>query len=250
MPPLLELHRAIRLLLQAHHYAEELGRNPWDFAVERSCLREAGLTNNDIRWLVYVGFVEQGLDGSEASEFLPLPKSGGRSVLHKKSCFILTGEGYQFAQELNRQKREPEDERSAPHPLGAFADPVNRQKPEPKDQWDAFADSPNNGMGCLKAEYSLTPRWDSHRRVLLFDRQVVKRFKVPAPNQEIVLATFEEEAWPVRIDDPLPQHVNIVAKQRLHDTITSLNRNQQNRLLRFFGDGSGEAVCWEIRQEM
>ena len=56
---------------------------------------------------------------------------------------------------------------------------------------------------------------------------LVKRFKVPAPNQEMILAAFEEESWPVRIDDPLPVHPCLAAKRRLHETITSLNRHQR-----------------------
>ena len=39
------------LLQQAHDYAAELSRSHWDFAVEISALREAGLTNSDLRWL-------------------------------------------------------------------------------------------------------------------------------------------------------------------------------------------------------
>jgi hypothetical protein len=73
----------------------------------------------------------------------------------------------------------------------------------------------------------------------------VKQFKVPAPNQEIILAAFEEENWTARIDDPLVPHPAIDSKRRLHDTINSLNRNQKNPLLRFLGDGNGEGICWE-----
>ena len=49
----------------------------------------------------------------------------------------------------------------------------------------------------------------------------------------------------MRIDDPLPLKAAIDPKRRLHDTINSLNRNQRGRRLRFLGDGSGQAVCWE-----
>ena len=34
--------------------------------------------------------------------------------------------------------------------------------------------------------------------------EIVKRYRVPAPNQELILAAFEEEGWPQLIDDPLP----------------------------------------------
>jgi hypothetical protein len=32
----------------------------------------------------------------------------------------------------------------------------------------------------------------------------------------------------------------------LHDTITTLNRHQKHRLIRFLGDGSGQGVRWEM----
>jgi hypothetical protein len=39
---------------------------------------------------------------------------------------------------------------------------------------------------------------------------------------------------------------DVEPKRRLHDTINSLNRNQKNQLLRFFGDGSGTGIRWEF----
>jgi hypothetical protein len=75
----------------------------------------------------------------------------------------------------------------------------------------------------------------------------VKRFRQPAPSQETILATFEEEGWPPHIDDPLPPQPGQLPKQRLHETITNLNRHQQNRLLHFLGDGTGRGVCWQLR---
>ena len=35
------------------------------------------------------------------------------------------------------------------------------------------------------------------------------------------------------------------SKERLHATIRYLNANHQNRLIRFRGNGTGEAVLWE-----
>ena len=75
---------------------------------------------------------------------------------------------------------------------------------------------------------------------------LVKQFKLPSPNQETVLMAFQEEGWPPRIDDPLPPHPELDPKRRLHDTIKCLNHNQQNRLIQFHGDGTGEGVLWEL----
>jgi len=76
----------------------------------------------------------------------------------------------------------------------------------------------------------------------------VKQFKQPAPSQETILASFEEEGWPERIDDPLPQQLGVCEKQRLHQTIINLNRYQREELIRFFGDGTGNGVCWDARK--
>ena len=88
------------------------------------------------------------------------------------------------------------------------------------------------------------PSWDRDRPELRWGNTVVKRFKVPAPNQELILAAFQEDGWPVRIDDPLPPHPELDPKRRLHDTINSLNRSQKLPLIRFLGDGSGQGVRW------
>jgi hypothetical protein len=88
------------------------------------------------------------------------------------------------------------------------------------------------------------PMWDTKLRTLRWQNQVVKQFRVPAPNQELILTVFEEEGWPPQIDDPLPRTNGLDPKQRLHDTITSLNRNRKCESLKFSGDGTGSAVRW------
>ena len=101
------------------------------------------------------------------------------------------------------------------------------------------------GMPEIVPLCSQLPHWDSDRRTLYLGQQIVKRFKRPSPNQDLILLAFEEEGWPRHIYDPLPAKDEVVAKQRLHDTIVWLNRNQENRLLRFSGDGTGEGICWK-----
>jgi hypothetical protein len=89
-----------------------------------------------------------------------------------------------------------------------------------------------------------TPKWDCCRHEFRVGGVLVKAFRVPSPNQETILAAFEEEGWPPRVDDPLPPRPDLDSKRRLHDTVKSLNRNQKTRLIRFTGDGTGEGVCW------
>ncbi len=221
------MHRfnpGLALLLQSHDYAKELRCDGWDFAVELTCLREAGLNNSDLRWLLAKGFVVQSL------EVIPPPDGQRRScipvqtlVLEPRSCFLLTAEGALFALGLQAGC----DRMTCPPHLA-----VNGHPP-------VVASAAPGGNG------GSVPAWDGDRRVLLFRGHVVKHFKVPAANQETILAVFQEQDWSARIDDPLPSHELIEPKRRLHDTINSLNRNQRVPLLRFLGDGNGQGVCWQ-----
>lgn len=90
------------------------------------------------------------------------------------------------------------------------------------------------------------PVWDLHLRKLTFQDRLIKHFRCPAQNQEAILCAFQEEGWPERICDPLPPIEACESKQRLHDAIRGLNRNQASRLLRFGGDGTGEGVVWVV----
>lgn len=94
-----------------------------------------------------------------------------------------------------------------------------------------------------------SPRWDDQRHELWLGSVLVKRFKWKATNQESVLAAFQEESWPSRIDDPLSPVADTDPKRRLSDAIKCLNRKQANPLIRFSGDGTGEGVLWDIVDE-
>jgi hypothetical protein len=222
--PVHRFNPGLSLLLQSHDYAKELCYDGWEFAVELACLREAGLNNSDLRWLLAKGYVVQSV------EVTPPPEGARRAcipvqtlVLDTRSCFVLTADGILFAQRLLAGN---DREAAFPHP--------NRN-----------GHSVAGGPGSQHRNGKMVPAWDSDRRVLRFCGQVVKQFKVPAANQEMILAVFQEENWSPRIDDPLPSHDLIDPKRRLHDTINSLNRNQRVPLLRFLGDGNGQGVCWQ-----
>lgn len=90
------------------------------------------------------------------------------------------------------------------------------------------------------------PRWDRARRELWLGTQLIKRFRVPATNQELILQAFEEEGWPDRLDDPLPYVEGVNNPERLHATINRLNGRQITVLIRFKGDGTGTGILWEI----
>jgi hypothetical protein len=93
----------------------------------------------------------------------------------------------------------------------------------------------------------LPPHYDGTCRRFTWGNHVLKCFRQPAGNQEVVLATAEEMKWLPWFDDPLPRTAGINPKQRLHDTINALNRNQQPNLVHFKGDGSGAKFGWEMR---
>jgi hypothetical protein len=87
------------------------------------------------------------------------------------------------------------------------------------------------------------PHWDTDRGELCYRGVVVKKFRQPAPNARTVLSAFQEQGWPPRIDDPLPQgRGSVVPRQRLADTLRILNSNLAG--LSFALDGTGEGVIW------
>ena len=91
------------------------------------------------------------------------------------------------------------------------------------------------------------PFWDAERRELRLGAILVKRFRQPARNQEMILAAFQEEGWPAHLDDPRPGGDNRDAPDRLRDTVKKLNR-QANPLIRFLCDGTGQGIIWELRE--
>ena len=197
--------------------ASDTGRDRWDFAVEIQELLAAGLTTSDLRWLVCKGYVEHAreitLPGEDGRAFQPT----GNLTFAKRTCFVLTAGGLSAV-----------EGRSAAASASCRIGHVSRV--------DA-----SHGH-----DKRLVPHWDPKLHELRFNGQLVKRFKLPSPNQEVILTAFEEEGWPTRIDDPLPPRPEQNPKRRLHDTIKSLNRNQKNRLIRIMGDGTGLGIRWEL----
>ena len=214
--PLVELtprfQAGLSILRESHEYALQMQRPKWDFAVEIRELRTtAGLTSSDLRWLVCRGIVEHASEVTCQCQDGRVFRPTGRLTFTKRTCFVLAGHGA----------------------AAAFQDPgTSTAQPLP------HAPLPSNAATPV-------PQWDKERQELRLGRLLVKQFKVPAPNQEVILASFQEEGWPPRIDDPLPPQANQDSKRRLHDTITTLNRHQKHRLIRFSGDGSGEGVRWD-----
>lgn len=211
------VHIALALLTEAYQYARELGQSLWDFAVEIDVMHRAGVTNSDFRWMAYKGMLEHGRETTMVGDANRSFRCGGNLSFNRRSCFVITNCGLGLA--LDQPTSVELKPRTVEIPTGTTV--VNRQP--------------------VKDE---VPCWDRDRQELRWRDAVVKQFKVPAPNQELILAAFQEDGWPVRIDDPLPPHPELDPKRRLHDTINSLNRSQKLPLIRFLGDGSGQGVRW------
>jgi hypothetical protein len=212
-------HAALRMLYEAAIYAQDVNHSAWDFSLEIGLLKEGGLAHSDLRWLLCKGFLEQAgeIDSGESKTRCFQPT--GNLSFSQSSCFVLTDAGQSFVRQS----------------LGGII--VTSE--------DAIC-FPAASMQLDSDQLRIKPYWDRDRQELRVGQLVVKQFKVPAPNQEIILAAFHEENWPVRIDDPLPPRADLEPKRRLHDTINSLNRNQKSELMRFLGDGSGQGVRWEL----
>ena len=186
----------------------------------------AGLSDNDLRWLILKGVVEHAIEVTQSGEDVRSFRPTAGCTLSERACFIWTEKAQEFA----------------------FADADGTAGQRNTQNGHAVTANGHNARIVavpLTVDLVKNPTWDRDRQELRWGEYVVKQFKVPSPNQETILAAFEEEHWPPRIDDPLPPKCDQDPKRRLHDTINTLNRNQKNSLIRFLGDGSGQGVRWE-----
>jgi hypothetical protein len=206
-----ELAAAAALLSKAAGFAETLQRSRWDFAVEINELIALGLSRADLRWLVCHGLLDHAVELIESSDDRKFQRRG-KLTFADGTCFVLTAQGHSASSNV--------DMADEPHP------PAMPCK--------------NN----VTLATTLKPQWNPNNGRLSFGYLLVKEYRVPAPNQHLILSVFQEENWPERIDDPLPPVRDIKPKRRLHETIASLNRRCRNRVLRFCGDGLGRGVRW------
>ena len=206
----------LNVLLRAFDYAQDLRTDRWEFAVEVTTLNALGMTNTDLRWLERKGLVEHADETTGSTDARRTFEKTGRLPFSDRTCVVLTDLGVELARSSQGKLRQP-----------------------------GVGESPAAGHEKSPALYP-KPHWDKTQRELWLGSHLVKRFKQPAPDQEAILDAFEEEGWPIHIDDPLPQQPNKVPERHLHDTINNLNRNQKSRLIKFHGDGWGQGVRWSV----
>ncbi len=204
--------QALSHLLQVHEAAFQERCDPWQFACQLPHLLAQGISDTALRWLLRKGYAEHRTEASANAEVRAFRVAHGLH-LERRSCFILTSLGVRAAQQLALFNVHVVHVPSAPHPIEIA---INR------------------------------PHWDADDRTLWLSDAIVKRFRVPAQNQELILSALEEEKWPRHLDDPLPPQQEIDSRRRLHDTIKGLNRNQLHVVLHFEGDGTGCGIRWRL----
>lgn len=216
-------------LCQARDYANDTGSELWEFAVSIDQLRGLGACENELRWLIQKGFIEQRREitpcGATRRDFC----RSENLCFSPRTCFVITMRGLYLIERWGFRGTQCREQSGAwpPHLAeeGYWSNPVS----QPRRLGDTGA-----------------PQWDAGSRRLWWKGTLIKRFRWPAINQEAILAAFEEEHWPERVDDPLPPHREQDSKRRLADTIKCLNRKQIAPLIHFRGDGTGEGVIWEV----
>ena len=209
------LRGGLEALYANRFYAADLQQDPWKFALHFAELRELGITRTDIQWLLHKGILHRRPTVDETNSLLRSATTTLSDLL-----FILSDKGCSYVS--------PASVAAAPTSDGDAPDL------EPTDT-QAAGDSLSEWRPC----------WNRHDRELYFGDQLVKKFSVPAKNQELVLTAFEEEGWPQHIDSPLPPTKSgEVAAVRLRDTIKRLNQGHQAKYVTFHGNGSGSQIVW------
>jgi hypothetical protein len=216
-----EIRRGLAQLVQASDYSRALACDAWDFAVELDQLIDLGMTTSDLRWLTKCGYVSHACEMTGSHDLNRRFRSPEQNLAFaQNTCFVLTDAG------LAMMGRDRGAVRDASLPVAV---PIS--------------------FLAETGDRTAIPHWNKDTRTFLVGDSLVKRFRVPSPNQEAVLEAFQEEGWPMTIDDPLPPVPEQQPKRRLRDTIKCLNLNQARRLIRFRGDGTGQRVFWELVSE-
>jgi hypothetical protein len=215
--------RAFGLLIRAYRHAADSSGDPWQFAISIDELRSIGLHDIDLCWLLNKGYAEHGVEttipGDQRRSFRTLPAR----IVCSRTFYTLAKEGFTALSRLGLSPNHAQGE------------------PEPPREEHA-----NGHEAAATGSVEPRPIWDGEQRELRFAGQLIKRFRVPAANQERILAAFEEEGWPAGIDDPLSPEGEQDPIRRLQATIKSLNRNQLHPLVRFRGNGNGDRICWDV----
>ncbi len=212
---------ALAVLLEAFEYGNDLGGNDWEFGIELAVLRDLGVSNSGLRWLIGGGMADHAVEVTRSQDTARSFERPPRPVFSRRACFKLTPAGAAVARAV-----------------------ASRCEPGTQQPRSRSEDAPRSAVSGPPVP--LVPKWDRNRRELKVGSIVVKRFKLAAPAQETILAAFEESSWPQRIDNPLPQSRSQSGGPCLRKTVEALNRAQKRPLVRFCEEGGGQGVRWEL----
>ena len=247
-------------MARALDYAQDLSGSSWDFAVEIDRLLALGMTTSDLRWLAKRGYVSHAreiTDPQDADRRFEAPQQNlafAKHLLraHRDRRGVVGRHHFPAANYLlTAMPVVSASERAITFAAESMANGSSGagSLSETKVAADLPIDLSSDAVTGQQSHHGAWPHWDKNRRTFLVGEHLVKRFRVPSPNQESVLDAFQEEGWPVSIDDPLSPVPDLSPKRRLRDTIKCLNTNQFSRLIRFHGDGTGQRVMWELLAE-
>jgi len=94
------LSAGLGILLEPCNNPAAAQRKPWDFAVKRAALRDAGLTVPDMRWLFDRKLVQHAVEKTKRGSKRRVFGGRGETLFHARSCFVLTEEGQHVARVL------------------------------------------------------------------------------------------------------------------------------------------------------
>lgn len=219
------LNIALVMLIRAYQYAQDTKVDRWEFAIPVAEFRYAGVTISELRWLLYSGFAVHAREviqrGGQGRKLMRLEIR----TLPSDACFILSDHGVQSLESL-------------------MQGPPTKVKIQLPKALQSKGSHRSDSAPRITATQPV-PLWNGTKLELIFQGLIVKAFRSIAPNQARILIAFQEEGWPHRIDDPLPPESEQDSRERLRNAIKQLNRNQDNHLLRFCGDGSGKGILWQ-----
>lgn len=109
----------------------------------------------------------------------------------------------------------------------------------------------SSDLAAISDDNLFKPKWDEELHILFLGHLIVKHYQRPSLSQYKVLAAFEEQGWPARINDPLPS-INEMEQGQIRDelrtTVLELNRAQYGQTqIRFRIDETGHGILWTMR---
>jgi hypothetical protein len=154
------LRAAFEQAVDALAYARASDRDAWEYAIEMDSLVKVGLTVGDLRWMVTQGYLQHAVEVTSVSDSQRRFLGGQNLAFPRQTCFVLSAAGELFAASLSDNRQ-----------ILSLAE-MDRSSPGKRA--------------------TLQPQWDRVSRMLTLGDQLVKRYRVPSPTQELILGVFQE----------------------------------------------------------